>query len=226
MRSFALKCGNLPTKEIIMLNVIKRSIGAVMVMVMLFAMLTSFTACDNIFGKDGQDDTNGGASQDSGTSQDTGTTGGENPGGDDTPEPPAETRTPAPDFTIYDADGNEVKLSDFLGTPVVLNFWATWCPPCKAEMPHFQTAYVKYGYKIQFLMVNTGGETVSVVENFINKKGYSFPVFYDTNYDAAETYGISGIPTTFFITADGYISSYVIGSIAGDALNQEIAKIR
>ena len=211
-----------------MLNVIKRSIGAVMVMVMLFAMLTSFTGCDNIFGKDGQDDTNGGASQDSGTSQDTGTTGGENPGGDDTPEPPAETRTPAPDFTVYDAQGNEVKLSDYLGTPVVINFWATWCPPCKNEMPDFQRAYVKYGYKIQFLMINVaaGRDTVPVVKSFINKKGYTFPVFYDTDFNASDTYNITGIPTTYFISADGYIVSYVVGSVSGDALNQEINKIR
>ena len=146
----------------------------------------------------------------------------------DTPDEPVETRTPAPDFTVYDAQGNEVKLSDYLGTPVVINFWATWCPPCREEMPEFQRAYVRYGYKIQFLMINvaSGGDTVSVAENFVQKKGYTFPVFHDTDFDAADTYNVTGIPTTYFISADGYIVSYVVGSISGDALNQEINKIR
>ena len=60
----------------------------------------------------------------------------------------------APDFTVTDADGNAVKLSDFRGKGVVLNFWASWCGPCKSEMPHFQTAYEQYGDEVHFLMVN------------------------------------------------------------------------
>ena len=89
----------------------------------------------------------------------------------------------APDFTVYDADGNEVHLSDFRGKPVVLNFWASWCGPCKMEMPDLEKAYQEYGDQIQFMLVDlTDGsqETVEKASAFIKEQGYTFPVFYDT----------------------------------------------
>ena len=87
----------------------------------------------------------------------------------------------APDFTVYDANGNPVKLSDFIGKPVVLNFWASWCPPCKSEMPDFQEVYQELGGQVQFLMVNTTvSDTMADAKAFIQSMGYTFPVFYDT----------------------------------------------
>ncbi|MBQ4347432.1 MAG: TlpA family protein disulfide reductase, partial [Firmicutes bacterium] len=87
----------------------------------------------------------------------------------------------APDFTVYDSEGNAVMLSDFIGKPIVLNFWASWCGPCKMEMPEFNEAYAELGEDIQFLMVNvtTGRETQESASAFIEENGYSFPVFYD-----------------------------------------------
>jgi len=114
----------------------------------------------------------------------------------------------APDFTVYDRDGNTVRLSDFLGKPVVLNFWASWCGPCKMEMPAFEEMYKEYGKDIHFIMVNlTDGsrETVEIATAFLNTNEYTFPVYYDKDSDAALTYQVYGIPVTYFINAKGHL---------------------
>ena len=134
----------------------------------------------------------------------------------------------APDFTVYDLDGNEVHLSDFIGKPVVLNFWASWCGPCKMEMPDFNEKYLEIGEEVQFLIINmTDGsrETVETASAFIAEQGYSFPVFYDTDQDAASTYGVYSIPTTYFIDADGSVIAQATGVIGAETLQQGIDMI-
>lgn len=131
---------------------------------------------------------------------------------------------PAPDFTVYDEAGNEVRLSDYLGKPVVVNFWASWCGPCRMEMPEFQEKHLELDGEVQFLMINmTGGrETVETARDFIAGQGYTFPVLYDTEGDAAVTYGAYALPTTYFIDAEGYAIAQARGAINSETLQAGI----
>lgn len=131
----------------------------------------------------------------------------------------------APDFTVYDAEGNPVQLYDYIGKPLVVNFWASWCGPCQMEMPHFEDKYQELGDEVQFLMINMtdgGRETVDSASAFIAEKGYTFPVLYDTDSNAALTYGAYSLPTTYFIDADGYAVAQATGAIDADTLQQGI----
>ena len=136
--------------------------------------------------------------------------------------------TKAPDFTVYDGSGNKVNLSDYVGKPIVLNFWASWCDPCQSEMPDFHEKYLESGNKIHFLMVNmTGGrETLSSAKAFISERGYTFPVFYDTDSDAAMTYSVYSLPATYFIDAEGYLIAQATGAISADTLQRGIDMIK
>ena len=129
----------------------------------------------------------------------------------------------APDFTVYDLEGNAHKLSDFRGKPVLLNFWASWCGPCQMEMPDFQKYYESHGDKVHFVIVNlTDGqqETVETASAFIAEKGYTFPVYYDTDIDAAAKYGVSAVPVSYFIDAEGYFTAWAQGALSADMLQQ------
>ena len=132
---------------------------------------------------------------------------------------------PAPDFTVYDSEGNPYKLSDSRGKPVILNFWASWCGPCKSEMPDIEKAYQTYGDQIHFLLVDlTDGyqETVESAAAYIAEEGFTFPVYYDTAIEGAMAYGVSGIPVTYFIDAEGNLVAYYQSAMSESILQQGI----
>ena len=136
--------------------------------------------------------------------------------------------TPAPDFTVTDRDGNPVKLSELRGKPVVLNFWASWCGPCKSEMPAFEQAYRTYGESIRFMLVNaTDGsrETVETARAYIDGRGYTFPIYFDTTLEASIDYGASSIPLTIFIDAEGNLVAYGAGALDAATLQRGIDMI-
>ena len=131
----------------------------------------------------------------------------------------------APDFTVTDMEGNEVNLSDYAGKPVIINFWASWCPPCAGELPDFDEAYKEYGEDVVFMMVNlTDGsrETVDGVKEYIEEKGYEFPVYFDTLYSGAAEYSVSSIPMTVLVGKDGNEYGRRKGAISGDTLTAYI----
>ena len=147
---------------------------------------------------------------------------------EETEESTEEEIVMAPDFTVYDKDGNAVSLSDFIGKPTVVNFWASWCGPCQMEMPDFDKKYKELGEEIYFLMVNmTDGaqETLETAKKFVEESGYSFPVYYDTDVDAAMTYGVSSIPSTYFIDSEGHAIAWAQGMIDAETLQTGIDMI-
>ena len=137
-----------------------------------------------------------------------------------------EDENKAPDFTVEDADGKAVALSSMEGKPVVLNFWASWCPPCKSEMPDFQKAYETYGEEIQFMMVDlTDGnrETREKAGEFIEEQGFTFPVYYDVHQEGAYAFYVSALPATYFIDEKGTIVAAGKGMLDAEAIEQGIS---
>lgn len=134
----------------------------------------------------------------------------------------------APDFTAYDKDGKAVKLSDYIGKPVVLNFWATWCGFCKEEMPYFDKAYGEYKDKVVFLMVDAVDgvrETKEKGMEYIEANKFSFPVLYDMDAEAVNNYGIQSFPTTVIVNADGTVFGVQEGLLPEDVLFEVLKDI-
>lgn len=147
----------------------------------------------------------------------------------ETGEPAAEPESDLPaaiDFTLTDQYGNSHTLSDYKGKTVFLNFWATWCPPCRAEMPDIQKLYETYDTEGEDALIvlgvaspNIGGEkSEEGVKQFLEENGYTYPVLMDMTGEQFMNYGVFSYPTTFMIDRDGNVFGYVSGSLSGDMM--------
>ncbi len=139
-------------------------------------------------------------------------------------------KIPAPDFSLEDAEGNQLSFLDLIGDrPIVLNFWASTCPPCKQEMPDFQAAYETYGEDILFVMLNVGdamqGETREKAEQYLLDEAYTFPVYYDMEYSGISAFGIRGFPSTFFLDAEGNVIAGAASMISAETLELGLSMI-
>lgn len=144
-----------------------------------------------------------------------------------------ESLQPAPDFTLQDGDGKDVSLSDYKGRVVVLNFWASWCPPCKGEMPDFQKLYENWSAQGDdgpiLLAINLAdgyrGETVEQAKAFLAEEGYTFPVLFDETGSVAGVYTTGSIPVTHVIDQNGYVYASGVGAVSGEAVQEIVDEL-
>ncbi|MCB8944380.1 MAG: TlpA family protein disulfide reductase [Ardenticatenaceae bacterium] len=130
----------------------------------------------------------------------------------------------APDFTLTTAVSQSHTLSNYIGQPIVLNFWATWCGPCRIEMPYFQEASEKYNGRVTFLGINDG-ETPTLVTDFAAEYGVTYPLLLDNGRSVNILYNIRSLPTTLFINANGTVDEIIIGTINQGVLEDRLEKL-
>jgi cytochrome c biogenesis protein CcmG/thiol:disulfide interchange protein DsbE len=143
-----------------------------------------------------------------------------------TGRPPApQIGHPAPDFSLAALDGGEVALSDFRGQPVVLNFWATWCPPCRAEVPALQAVSESAAGEAVILGINVG-EDPATVGRFAEAFGITYPVALDRAAQIAQTYRVRAFPTTYFIDERGVVVEITAGSLNEPLIATRLDQLR
>ena len=137
---------------------------------------------------------------------------------------------PAPDFSLQNAQGEDVTFAELAkGKAVVINFWATWCTYCVQEMPDFQRVYEEFGDDVLFMMINaTDGvnETKTKAREFIEEKGFTFPIFYDVGIEACTAYGVNAFPSTVFVNPDGTLAAGIRGQISEATLREGVEMVR
>ena len=136
---------------------------------------------------------------------------------------------PAPAFTLKTLDGKEVTLADYEGKKVILNFWATWCPPCKAEMPHLQNYYEEMAEQenVEILAVNltSSDSGIDKVEAFQKDYALSFPIPLDEEGNVGETYQAITIPTTYMIDTTGTIQNKIVGPLDEQMITEYVTNL-
>ena len=131
----------------------------------------------------------------------------------------------APDFTLSTLSGETISLAELRGKPVVLNFWATWCDPCRREMPALQATADQYAGDVVILGLDQG-EKAATVKDFIEEFGLTYPVLMDEKFAVSDSYNVQGLPTTFFIDREGVIRHLWMGEMNRITLAEGIAKIQ
>lgn len=148
--------------------------------------------------------------------------GGNNPGAE-IPESAA-VGSAAPDFELQTLSGEKVRLSDLRGKIVLINFWATWCEPCKIEMPFFEKLYQKNGSQLEILAVNFD-EPQQKVQQFAEEFGLSFPILLDPGAEVQNLYRVRGYPTTFIVDEEGMTSFHHIGLITEEQVFDYLSQL-
>jgi cytochrome c biogenesis protein CcmG, thiol:disulfide interchange protein DsbE len=136
--------------------------------------------------------------------------------------PAPDVGAPAPDFTALTPQGEPVKLSELRGQVVLINFWATWCAPCRVEMPAIQARYNRGGFSVLAIDFD---ERAELVQAFVNDLGLSFPVLLDPGGEIQNLYRVRGYPTSFFIDADGIIRVLHIGDMSQTELDDYLSQL-
>jgi peroxiredoxin len=131
---------------------------------------------------------------------------------------------PAPEIALPDLQGQEVKLSDLRGKVVLVNFWATWCKPCKEEMPAMQAAYDKLRDKGFVVLAVNELEDVKRVAEHIQTHGHTFPVVMDHNNRVANRYGVVGLPASFLVDPQGIVRERISGNLLTEQTITEMVK--
>lgn len=129
------------------------------------------------------------------------------------------------DFTLTDLDGKKVSLKDFKGKNVYLNFWATWCPPCRSEMPEIEKVYQQYKDKDFVVLAVDLGEDKNTVKNFMQQNKYNFKVLLDSDQSVAAQYNITAIPVSYFIDKDGNIVAKRVGALSEEEMQSYVKQL-
>ncbi len=130
----------------------------------------------------------------------------------------------APDFTLTDLEGNSVTLRDFRGKTVLINFWATWCPPCRAEMPEIEAIYQEYKSKDVVVIGVDLLEDADKVRKYVQQGGFNWVFVFDTTGAVADNYAVTAIPTSFFLDEKGIIRAVNIGAMTKRVMESQLAK--
>lgn len=133
---------------------------------------------------------------------------------------------PAPNFELVSTDGETMRLSDLSGKPVILNFWATWCGPCRAEFPEFQQAAVDNADRLVIVGINnTSADNPDAIPEFLKEFGITFPILLDNDREAVDAYNILGLPTTIFIDDQGIVNEVFTGPLNKAYIESKISEL-
>jgi peroxiredoxin len=132
---------------------------------------------------------------------------------------------PAPDFSLPTADGGTVRLADLKGKPVLINFWATWCQPCREEMPAMQELYEQYRDRGLVILAVDMEEDLRPVRRWIDQGGYTFTFLLDGEGEQVKRYNINASPTSYFVARDGVIRDLKLGALSRGEMQTKIEKL-